>query len=113
MNVTFTLPTLQLLILAAGVVLPLLVGLVTTRVTSAGTKAVLLAALALVSQLAGELITSIQDGSSYDLGIGLTLGLGSFLVAVGTHFGIWKPTGLAGKAADALISDAPKHRAAD
>lgn len=112
MDITFTLPTLQLLILSSSVVLPLLVGLVTTRVTSGGRKAVLLAALALVSQLVGELIVSIQDGSSYDLGIGLALGLGSFLTAVGTHFGIWKPIGIAGLAADSLIKAKGRHAAA-
>lgn len=98
--IEFTLPPVQLLTMLAGVILPLIVGLVTTRVTSAGLKAVLLAALALVSQLATELVASINAGTPYDLGTALILGLGTFLIATGTHYGFWKPTGTSARAQD-------------
>ncbi len=93
--IEFTLPTWQLLQLLAAVVFPLLVGLVTTRATNPGVKAVTLAALAVLTSLATELGAALQSGTGYDLGQALILGIGSFLVAVGVHYGLWKPTGAA------------------
>ena len=90
--IEFTLPLPILLALVSGTVLPLLVGLVTTRVTHSGVKATLLAALAAVSGLTAELLASLEAGTSYDLGVGLVTALGVFLVGVGMHTGIYKPT---------------------
>lgn len=93
MNVNFDLPPALILGLIVSVVLPLLVGLVTTRVTASGTKAVLLAALASITGLGTELVNAVNTGTSYDLGTGIILALSSFLIAVGIHAGIYKPTG--------------------
>jgi hypothetical protein len=117
--ITFDIPVWQLLALLVSTVFPLLVGLVTKRTTNAGTKAVLLALLALLSQLAAELGDALQHGTAYNLGTGLLLGLTSFLVAVGMHYGLWKPTGVTEKAQEALtaanpldrVPDGPDHRA--
>lgn len=79
----------QLLSLLIGVVLPILVGVVTTEVTSGGVKAVLLAFL---SAVAGVL-TDVAAGG-FDLKTSLVNWLVVFLVAVATHFGFWKPTGV-------------------
>lgn len=79
----------QILGLLVGVILPLLVGLVTTRVTSPGIKAVL---LALLSALTGFLTEVLSD--TFDLKTALITWLGAFLVAVGVHYGLWKPTGV-------------------
>jgi hypothetical protein len=87
--------------LAVSVVLPVLVGLVTTRVTHAGAKAVLLLAL---TALNGFLVEYANRGDSYDFGTAVVLSLVSFGAAVLSHFGLWKPTGVSGKAQDSLIT---------
>lgn len=93
MDITFDLPLPLIIGLIVSTVLPLLVGLVTTVNISGGVKAVILAALAAVTGLGTELLAAINSGTTYDLGTGLLVALGAFLIAVGMHFGIWKPVG--------------------
>lgn len=81
--------------LLVSVVLPVLVGLVTTRVTSAGTKAVLLLAL---STLNGLLVEVLSPGPGFNLGTAAVLALVAFGTGVLAHFGLWKPTGVSGAA---------------
>jgi len=88
--------------LLVSVVLPVLVGLVTTRVTHAGVKAVLLLALTAVNGFLVELAGPHPDG--WDLGSAVVLTLVSFGTAVLSHFGLWKPTGISGKAQDTLVT---------
>ena len=92
MDIAFTLDPALVIGLLVSTVLPLLVGLVTTRVTHGGIKAVLLAALALVTSLLTELGVAVSNGVTYDLGQGLLLAIPTFLIAVGMHYGLWKPT---------------------
>ncbi|MFJ6487130.1 hypothetical protein [Streptomyces californicus] len=92
-----TLDTAYWLGLAIGVVLPVLVGLVTTRVTSSGTKAVLLLFL---TALNGFLVELANPGDNYQVGSAVVLWAVSFATGVLTHFGLWKPTGVAGRAQD-------------
>lgn len=98
--IVFDVPFWLVLQLVGATVLPLLVGLVTNRVVSAGLKAVLLAFLAVATSLATELADALQSGATYNLGTALLAALASFLIAVGIHYGFWKPTGVAGKAQD-------------
>jgi hypothetical protein len=91
--IEFDIPLPLVIGLLISTVLPLLVGLVTTRVTSSGAKAALLAGLAAINGLAVEFAASLNAGEPYNIGTGLLIALGSFLVAVGLHFGIYKPTG--------------------
>ncbi|MEU1134922.1 hypothetical protein ABZ383_34555 [Streptomyces sp. NPDC005900] len=84
--------------LAISVVLPVLVGLVTTRVTSAGTKAVLLLALTALNGFLVEFAGPHDDG--YSVTSAVILWAVSFGTGVLTHFGLWKPTGVSGKAQD-------------
>ena len=100
MNLTYSFDVVQILTLLSGPVLPVLVGLVTTRVTSSGVKGVLLAVLAAATALVGEALAAAQDGVAYDLGQGLVMALGVWVVSVSTHYGLWKPTGVADTAAD-------------
>jgi phosphotransferase system glucose/maltose/N-acetylglucosamine-specific IIC component len=95
MDIVFNLEPALVIGLVVSTLLPLLVGLVTTRVTNGSIKAVLLAVLALVTSLLTELATSINNGTQYDLGQGLLLALPTFLIAVGMHYGLWKPVGAA------------------
>lgn len=116
MDIVFNLPPALVLGLLVSTVLPILVGLVTTRVTHPGIKAVLLAALAAVTGLGAELMAAVQAGVAYDLGTGLLLALGAFLVAVAMHFGLWKPTTVSAKAQDVLVTakgDDGTYRATD
>lgn len=83
--------------IAISVVLPVLVGLVTTRVTHPGTKAVL---LLLLTAANGFLVELSNAGDGYNVGSAATLWAVSFATGVLAHFGLWKPTGVAGKAQD-------------
>lgn len=94
--ITFTIDPWQVVQLIVAVVLPVLVGLVTTRTTSPGLKAALLAGLAVLSSLGTEALAANEAGEVYDLGQGLIFGLGTFIVAVAMHYGLWKPTGTSG-----------------
>lgn len=96
--VTFDIELVQVLGLVAGVILPVLVGLVTTRTTHSGVKAALLAGLAVLTNILTELVEALNTGSPYDLGSALLLGLGTFVIAVATHYGLWKPTSVSEKA---------------
>ncbi|MDX2697115.1 hypothetical protein [Streptomyces ipomoeae] len=86
--------------LLISVILPVLVGLVTTRVTHAGVKAVLLLAL---STLNGFLVEYANRGDGYDVGTAAVLALVSFGTGALAHFGLWKPTGVSGRAQDSLV----------
>ena len=92
--ISFT-PDLPLILwLLIAVILPILVGLVTTKETSPARKAIFLALLALVAGLLSELLAAIQAGVTYDLFTGLVQGLATFLIAVAVYYGLWKPTGV-------------------
>lgn len=82
--------------LVISVVLPVLVGLVTTRVVSAGTKAVLLLALTTANGFLVELAGPHDAG--YSVGTAVVLALVSFGTGVLAHFGLWKPTGVSARA---------------
>lgn len=92
--IAFTLDPAAVVQLVVAFILPVIVGLVTTRVTSAAAKAWLLAALALVTSLLVELGRSIAAGSTFDIGIVLIAALPTFVISVATHYGLWKPTGV-------------------
>ncbi|MFH6688466.1 hypothetical protein QVL82_06400 [Cellulosimicrobium funkei] len=104
--VAFTLDPLAVVQLCIAFVLPVLVGLVTTRVTSSGAKAWLLALLSLVTSLLVELARALTESVTYDLGVALLIALPAFVVSVATHYGLWKPTGISGAA-----QDVGRHRA--
>lgn len=104
MDIAFTLDPALVIGLLVSTVLPLLVGLVTTRVTASGVKAVLLAALALLTSLLTELGVAVTNGETYDIGQGLLLAIPTFLIAVGMHYGLWKPTTASAKAQNVLVT---------
>jgi protein-S-isoprenylcysteine O-methyltransferase Ste14 len=85
--------TAQVLSLFIGTVLPLLVGWVTKESWSAGAKAVTLAFLSAVSGFSASALDAVQADKLWDWRTSLVTVLGTFLVAVGIHFGIWKPVG--------------------
>jgi hypothetical protein len=102
MNVN--LPAAYWLGLVTSVVLPVLVGLVTTRVTNAGLKAVLLLALSTVNGFVVEYAGPHDAG--YSVGTAAVLALVSFGTGVLAHFGFWKPVGVSAKAQDSFVKAA-------
>lgn len=90
--------------LLVSVVLPVLVGLVTTRVTNAGIKAVLLLALSTANGFLVELAGPHDAG--YSVGTAAVLALVSFGTGVLSHFGFWKPVGVSAKAQDSFVKAA-------
>ncbi|MER5750596.1 hypothetical protein [Streptomyces sp. NPDC002088] len=87
--------------LVISIVLPVLVGLVTTRVTHAGIKATLLLALSTANGFLVEYAG--PHGDDYSVQTAAVLALVSFAVGVLSHFGLLKPTGVAGKAQHSLV----------
>lgn len=94
-TIEFTFDAWQIVQVVVAVILPVVVGLVTKLNASGGLKAVLLAALSLATSIGTEALAAHNAGQSYDLGQALVLGLGTFVIAVATHYGLWKPTGAA------------------
>lgn len=86
----------QILTLVVSIVLPVLVALVTRYNAHPGVKAVALALMAAVVGFLSELLDAVHSGHPYDAGAGALTWLGSFIVAVAVHYGLWKPTGITG-----------------
>lgn len=103
-TVAFTLDPATVVQLLIAFILPVLVGLVTTRVTSPAIKAWLLAGLSLVTALLVELARALTAGETYDLGVALLTALPAFVVSVASHYGLWRPTGVTEKAQETLVT---------
>lgn len=95
--IEFNLSLLQIVTFAVAVISPLLVGLVSTRVTSSAHKAWLLAGLAALTGLGSELVNALTQNEVYDLGTGLITAFTAFIIGVGLHYGLYKPTGTTDK----------------
>ena len=96
---TVTLDRVYWIGLLVSVVLPVLVGLVTTRVTHPGAKAVLLLALSTIN---GVLVEVANPQPDFDLGTAVILAAVSFGTGILAHFGLWKPAGISGLAQDSF-----------
>lgn len=90
----------SILTLIVGTVMPILVALVTTRVTSGAIKAWLLAAFTLVSTVLQALLLATQSGIPFELGAIFVSALTQFIISVAIYYGLWKPTGIAGSVQD-------------
>lgn len=110
MDVVFDVNGLQVLQFIIAIFLPLLVGLVTTRVTASGAKAVLLLALSAISAVLTGWAAAAQEGSVFDMGTALLSALGTFVVGVAMHYGLWRPVG-ASAAVQAVGSSSGPHTA--
>ena len=108
--VVFTLDWGVIVQLLLAVVMPILVGLVTTRITAGSTKAWLLATLTLGTSLLTELAKSIATNTAFDLGIALLATIPAFAISVATYYGLWKPTGVGQAAQDVEATTLPKFR---
>lgn len=104
-TIAFTFDPLAVVQLLIAFVLPVIVGLVTTRVVSPAVKAWLLAGLALVTSLLTELARALTTAQTFDVGVALLAALPTFVVSVATYYGLWKPTGVARAAQDVGVRD--------
>lgn len=98
--IVFSLDPALVIQLLLAVILPIGVGFVTTRITSAAKKAVLLAALTLITSLITGLGDAVASNTPFDLGVALFLALPQFCISVAMHYGLWKPTGISEAAQD-------------
>lgn len=94
-----TLNTVQVASLLIGVFIPILVGLVTKKITKAALKSVLLLALSCVSGFLTEFINS----ANFIWQQALLTSVITFVIGVATYYGLWKPTGVADQAARTLV----------
>lgn len=102
--IQFHLPLYMILSIVAGTLLPLLVGLVTSKVTDPGLQATYLAGLSVLTPLVAEIADALQNHKPYDLGAALLTALATFVTAVGTHYGFWKPKGVADVVQSVFVS---------
>ena len=94
-----------LLSLVITVLLPIAVGLLTKRSTSAGVKAVLLLAFAAAKAFLEAWLQATNtavDFAFVPVAISVVV---NFAIAAVVHFGLWKPTGAADAAQRSLIAD--------
>jgi hypothetical protein len=105
--VTFEPSLIQILTLISSFGIPVFVGLVTQKTTNAGIKATLLAGLSLVAGVLGEAIAAATSGATFDIFASIYSFAGVFIVAVASHYGFWKPTGVSA----AVQSVGAKHAA--
>ena len=96
----FTLDPALVIQMVLAVFLPILVGLVTTRVVAGGVKAWLLAGLSLVTSVVTQIGVAVANNTTFDLGLALLATIPAFAISVSTYYGLWKPTGVAGAAQD-------------
>ena len=108
--IDFTLPPSLIISLVIAVIIPALVGLVTTRVTSSGWKGALLVGLSLATGVLTELGAALTTGEAYDLGVGILNALLTLGVGQAAYSAVWKPTGAA-EALQQLGTSSSKHAA--
>lgn len=100
MNIVFTVDPAVVIQLLLAVILPIVVGLVTTRITRSSIKAWLLAGLTVATALLTGLGDAVASNAVFDLGKALFLALPQFCISVAMYYGLWKPTGIGGAAQD-------------
>jgi len=82
--------------------LPLLVGLITTRLDTSLSKVLWLAGLNVLNAGLGELVRALETDQPWSLTNFMFTLLGALAVAYGAYSNVWKPTGAAAAAQEAL-----------
>lgn len=100
--VTFTLNAALTVQLVLTVLMPILVGLITTKATSSGLKAWLLAGATLITSVLTGMYNALANNMPFDAGFALLTAIPAFAISVATHYGLWKPTGVSDKAQEAF-----------
>lgn len=89
----------NILQIVIAVILPLVIGLVTTKVAHPGVKSVLLALAAAATAI---ISAAIDGGGVFTTGL-FVQGVTNFVVAVASYYGLWKPTTIAGAVNDTPV----------
>ena len=79
----------------SGVVMPLVVALVTTRVTDSRTKGLLLTACSLAAGVLAELGAALEAGTAMNVAEALLAALVTLVVGQTAYGAVWQPTGVA------------------
>lgn len=81
--------------LFVGIILPVLVAAVTKSTATAAMKSVLLVAGSVISAFLAELLGALNAHAAFGWQAAAITALGTFVVGVASHYGLWKPTGTA------------------
>lgn len=103
--ITFNIDWILVLQFVLATLLPLAVGIVTTRVTAPNVKAVVLAFFALLAGIGTEIVNALIAEQAYDIGAGLFRFGTIFVVAVATHFGVWSRPNADGVSISARVQE--------
>lgn len=103
-SVVFSIPPQYVIQLLIAVLLPALVGLVTTRLTHPGAKAGILALLSVISAGLTELGGALATDTPFDVGVWIVGAVGTVVAAISIHYGLMKPTGAADAVADSGVT---------
>lgn len=82
---------------------PIVVGLVTRQSTHPGVKAVLLALISALTAVGTELLDAHSHDAPVILNVIVFNAVVGFTIAVASHFGLWKPTGVSAGAQNTLV----------
>ena len=93
--IDISLDWVQGIAIALGIVFPLLVALVTKRVTSSAVKGLLLAGISVAAGLLAEISTALTTGSTFNVVDWLTVTIAALVAGQATYSSVWKPTGVA------------------
>lgn len=89
--------TAQVISLSVGTVLPLLTALVTRYTANPSVRAIVLLVLSAATSVLSEFGQALATNQSFDIGSTLISVLGTFVVGVGVHYGLWQATGVSDK----------------
>ena len=103
--ITFTLDPATTVQIILTVIMPIMVGLVTTKTTSSALKAWLLAGATLLTSVLAGLYNALMAGTAFDIGIALLAAIPAFAISVAMHYGLWKPTGVSEKAQESFVKE--------
>lgn len=91
--INFDIDWVGVLTFIVGFVIPVLVGIITSKVTSPARKAVALALLSFFASIITEIVNALASQQAYNVGDGLLKFGAIFVVAVASYFGVWsRPT---------------------
>jgi len=96
--IAFTLDPTTVVQIVLTILMPIAVGLVTAKTASSSIKSWLLAGLTVLASTLTELATALANDTTFDMGIAILAAVPAFAISVSTYYGLWKPTGVAGKA---------------
>jgi hypothetical protein len=91
-----TISAAQWLNVAINVFLPILVALVTKRLASGGLKAFVLLLLSAISGYLISILDAATNNIPFDFSQGTFTAVTGFIVAIATHYGIFKPALITG-----------------